>query len=77
MWATRKITLRNVPVIALLMPALWNAILVGLELTWFIGGGFWINALYVALGELIVLLTFGTFLSRVIRGQHLDSKMFG
>ena len=76
MWATRKITLRNVPIIALLMPALWNAILVGWELTWFIGGGFWINALYVALGELIVLFTFGAFLHRVIRKQHLDSTMF-
>ena len=76
MWATRKITLRSVPVIALLMPALWNAILVGWELTWFIGGGFWINALYVSLGELIVLFTFGAFLHRVIRKQHLDSTMF-
>ena len=76
MWLTRKIIVRNVPVIALLMPALWNAILVGWELTWFIGGGFWINALYVSLGELIVLLTFGAFLHRVIRKQHLDSTMF-
>ena len=72
MWLTRRI-----PFVGLGMPALWNAILVGLELTWFIGGGFWINALYVALGELIVLLTFGNFLSRIIKGQHLDSRMFG
>ena len=72
MWLTRR-----VPFVGLLMPAFWNAILVGWELTWFIGGGFWINALYVALGELIVLLTLGSFLARVIRKQHLDSKMFG
>ena len=71
MWLTRR-----VPFVGLLMPALWNAILVGWELTWFIGGGFWINALYVALGELIVLFTFGAFLHRVIRKQHLDSTMF-
>ena len=76
MWLTRKIRFRGLPVVGLVMPAFWNAILVGLELTWFIGGGFWLNALYVALGELIVLLTFGVFLCRIIHNQHLDSKMF-
>ena len=59
------------------MPALTNACLVGWELTVFIGGGFRINALYVALGEAIVLMTFGVFLYRVIRNQHLASRMFG
>ena len=73
----RNVRLFRLPIPGLLMPALWNAILVGWELTWFIGGGFWINALYVALGELIVLLTLGSFLTRIIRKQHLDSKMFG
>ena len=77
MWLTRRITIRGLPVPGLLMPALTNAFLVGWELTVFIGGGFWINALYVALGELIVLLTFGTFLCRIIKNQHLDSRMFG
>ena len=77
MWLTRRITIRGLPVLGLLMPALTNAFLVGWELTMFIGGGFWINALYVALGELIVLLTLGTFLYRIIKNQHLDSRMFG
>ena len=77
MWLTRKITVKGLPVPGLLMPALTNAFLVGWELTVFIGGGFWINALYVALGELIVLLTLGTFLYRIIKNQHLDSRMFG
>ena len=77
MWLTRRVTVRGLPVLGLLMPALSNAFLVGWELTVFIGGGFWINALYVALGELIVLLTFGVFLYRIIKNQHLDSRMFG
>ena len=77
MWLTRNIRFRGLPVVGLVMPGLWNALLVGWELTWFIGGGFWINALYVALGELIVLLTLGVFLYRIVRNQHLDSKMFG
>ena len=76
MWLSRGIRFRGLPAVGLVMPALWNALLVGWELTWFIGGGFWINALYVALGELIVLLTLGVFLYRVIQNQHLDSKMF-
>ena len=77
MWLTRKITVKGLPFPGLLMPALTNAFLVGWELTVFIGGGFWINALYVALGEMIVLLTFGVFLYRIIKNQHLDSRMFG
>ena len=77
MWLTRSLRFRGLPLFGLMMPALWNALLVGWELTWFIGGGFWLNALYVALGELIVLLTLGTFLYRIIQNQHLDSKMFG
>ena len=77
MWLTRNVTVRGLPLPGLLMPALTNAVLVGWELTAFIGGGFPVNAVYVALGELIVLLTFGVFLYRVIKNQHLDSRMFG
>ena len=77
MWLTRNVTVRGLPLLGLLMPALTNAVLVGWELTAFIGGGFPVNAFYVALGELIVLLTFGVFLYRVIKNQHLDSRMFG
>ncbi len=59
--------LRNVkpggwPLPALLMPALFNALLVGWELELYIGGGFWLNAIYVAIGEAAVLLTLGTLL---------------
>ena len=46
---------------ALLMPALFNALLIGWELALYIGGGFWFNALYVAIGEAAVLLTLERF----------------
>ena len=59
MWLTRKVTVKGYPLLGMLMPAIANAILVGWELTVYIGGGFLINALYVALGELAVLLTAG------------------
>lgn len=74
---TRRITFRNLPLLGLLMPAVTNAVLVGWELTMYIGGGFALNALYVALGELIVLLTVGVGLFWIIRERHLDKRLFG
>ena len=52
--------LRRLPWLSLAMPALFNAFLVGWELTVYIGQAFWLNALYVAIGEAAVLLTLGT-----------------
>jgi len=72
----RNITLWGYPLPAMLMPALCNALLVGWELTLYIGGGFWINALYVALGELGVLLTLGTALYYAMKLRHLDTRLF-
>lgn len=77
MWRTRKCTLRGYPLLGMLMPALANAVLVGWELTVYIGGGFWINALYVAIGEAGVLLTLGSGLYYAMKLRHLDYKLFG
>jgi len=71
MWWSRKKTILGLPVLGLLMPALWNAILVGGELAVYIGGGFWFNALYVAIGEAVVLLLIGAPLYRVIQKRGL------
>ena len=76
MWLTRKLRLFGIPVLGLAVPAVTNAFLVGWELTVYIGGGFWLNALYVALGELIVLFTFGLGLYLLLRKRHLDSSLF-
>lgn len=77
MWGLRGCTVKDFPLPALLMPALFNALLVGWELSVYIGGGFWLNALYVAIGELIVMLIFGTVLYRVMKRRHLDALLFG
>jgi uncharacterized membrane protein len=53
------------------MPALFNALLVGWELSVYIGGGFAMNALLVALGEAVVLLLPGTGLYYAIRRRHI------
>ena len=51
-------------------------VLVGWELSVYIGGGFAINALYVAIGELAVLLTLGSLLYTAIRRRGLDKRVF-
>ena len=76
MYLTRNITFRKLPVLGLLMPGIMNAFLVGWELTVYIGGAFWLNALYVALGEWIVLLTLGSILYVAMRTRRLDIRLF-
>lgn len=77
MWLLRNITLRGYPLLALVMPAISNALLVGWELTVYLGdtgftaAAFGINAVYVALGELIVLLGPGTVLLRTVQKRGL------
>ena len=77
MWMTRDLQIRGLPLPGLLMPALTNAVFVGWELTMYIGGGFWINALYVAAGEAAVLLVPGTLLYLAMKKRGLDKKLFG
>ena len=77
MYLTRKVLLRGYPLLALLLPGILNGLLVGWELSVYIGGGFWFNSLCVAIGEVAVLLTLGTALYYAIRGRGLDRRLFG
>ena len=77
MWLTRRVKVKGVPVPGLLMPAITNAFLVGWELTVYIGGGFWINALCVAIGEAAVLLIPGTALYLAMKKRNLHTRLFG
>lgn len=76
MWLTRKVTIKSYPLPGMLMPALTNCLLVGWELTAYIGGGFWINAVYVAIGELAVLLIPGSILYFSMKHRSLDRWLF-
>ena len=76
MWKTRRVTIKGIPLLGLLLPALANAVLVGWELTVYIGGGFLLNAVYVAIGEAVVLLTLGSALYLVIQSRGLDTRLF-
>ena len=72
----RHTRIHGYPLLSMLMPALWNALLVGFELTVYIGGSFPLNALYVALGELIVLLIFGTGALHILEKRRLATRLF-
>ena len=75
MYGLRNVKIKGYPLLAMLLPAISNALLVGWELSVYIGGGFWLNALYVAIGELAVLLGLGTALYYTLRTRGLD-KLF-
>ena len=74
--------LRRLPWLGLAMPALFNALLVGWELTVYFGetgftmAAFWLNALYVAIGELAVLYTLGWLLYRSMTRTGLARRIF-
>ena len=71
MYLTRHFTVKSYPLLGMLMPALFNALLVGWELSVYIGGGFWINALYVAIGEGAVLVTLGSLLYYAMKNRGI------
>ena len=75
--------LRRCPRPALSMPAWFNALFVGWELTIYFGetgftmAAFWINALYVAIGELAVLYTLGWLLYKTMTRSGMARRIFG
>ncbi len=77
MYLLRKATVKGYPAFAMCMPALWNALLVGWELSVYVGGGFILNAFYVFLGEIAVLLTLGSALFYALKSRGLDKRLFG
>ena len=76
MYLLRRVTIHGIPLLGLLLPALTNAILVGWELTVYIGGGFLLNAVYVAAGEAIVLLIPGIALYCLLRFRGMAQRLF-
>lgn len=62
MYLSRNFRIKKYPLFGLLLPALSNGVLVGAELAWYFGGGFWLNAACVAAGEVAVLLSLGSLL---------------
>ena len=81
MYALRNVRLFKLPILASLMPALFNGIIVGFEIEFFfIEGGFHFGDFLlqgglVALGELAVLIVLGLPLAYIIEKRGLDKKL--
>lgn len=76
MYLTRRVTVKGYPLLAMLLPTICNAILVGWELSVYIGGGFFLNAVYVSIGETAVLMSLGSILFYTVQKRGL-SRLFG
>ena len=75
MYLCRKWTVKGYPLFAMLLPALANGVMVGWELAWVTNTPFFINALYVAIGEATVLLSLGTALYYSLKNRA--GRIFG
>lgn len=77
MYLLRNVRVWKLPLPALLMPAVFNGLLVGWELTYYIGEAFWFNAACVAAGEAAVLLVLGSALYLALQARGLGARLFG
>lgn len=74
----RDVTLWNIPFASLLMPAIFNGVIVGLEIELFFIEGpfhfssFLLQGMLVALGELTVCFTLGIMLYKIIKNKKLQ-----
>lgn len=77
-YSCKNITFKKIPVVSLLMPILFNGLVVGYELTMVVGpynfGMFLFYALSVALGESISVFVFGYPLYRYLKKTKLFKK---
>lgn len=82
MYKLRNICFKGVPILSLLMPALVNGVIIGLEIEiFFIEGtfhftSFLIQGGLVALGEFAVLFTVGLILVKIIKNKKLEKYLF-
>ncbi len=81
MYKLRDVKFGSLPVASLLMPALFNGVIIGLEIEiFFIDGGFNLvsfltQASFVALGELGVLLIPGVLFYKVIKSKKIEKYL--
>ncbi|MCH5299319.1 MAG: QueT transporter family protein [Ruminococcus sp.] len=83
MYALKDVRIKGLPVLAALMPAVFNGIIVGFEIDFFFIGNlsfnfvdFLVQGGLVALGELGVLIVLGLPFSVLIEKTALDKKLF-
>lgn len=81
MYYLRNVRFKGLPIIAAIMPAIFNGIIIGWEIEFFfIEGGFHFNDFliqggFVALGELAVCLTLGLAFVKLIERLNLSKRL--
>lgn len=81
MYFVRNVKIKGIPFLGLLMPAVFNAPIVGAELAFYLSEdgftpvSFGINALYVFIGEAAVLLVLGTLLYIALTKKGLYKRL--
>ena len=81
MYKARNIHFKGLPLVSALMPAIFNGIIIGLEIEiFFIEGpfnfvSFLTQAGLVALGELAVLYTLGLMLAKTIKNKNFEKYL--
>ncbi len=77
-YALRKICLKGLPVLAVIPPVLFNAVIIGLEI-WALQGRaaelFFVSALEVGLGQLVMCVAVGLPFIRVIKRTAVFDKI--
>lgn len=80
-YKTRNLCIKNLPVVAALMPAIFNGVIIGAEIEiFFIDGpfnfvSFLIQGGLVALGELCVCMSLGLMLVKAIKNKKLEKYL--
>ncbi len=77
----RNVRFKGLPLLAALPPVLFNAVIIGLELTFVISGGFnlpifLVNAFQVGLGECIACFCLGIPMCYALEKTGVDRKIF-
>lgn len=81
MYKVRAVTFRNLPLLAALMPAIFNGIIIGAQIEAFYIDGpfnflsFITQAGLVALGEVVVCFTLGLLLVKTIKNKKIEKYL--
>lgn len=81
MYFLRNVKIKDYPLLSMLMPAIWNGIIIGWEIEcFFVEGsfswtGFLVSGAYVAIGELAVMLILGSLYYFAIKKHKLHKSL--
>ncbi len=74
----RNVTIKNTPFIATLPPVIFNALIIGLEI-WYLGDKtvqlFFISAIEVALGEIVMCMVAGTIFIKALQRTQIFNRI--